>query len=182
MIQKMTLLENDQTTNECGMDEAPMPVPQAPMPSMPPKDDGDPVSINVSMNARGKEHVADLLDMMKNAGLGDAKPAADEMLPMRLDIERLRKAVDEPEMEAEEVCSDCGESPCCCDEETDEGYVNEPDEEYGDQHMMTKDLSGGINRKKKMHKPAASGDNPMAIESEIYNSLKAHYEELRNKD
>jgi ribose 1,5-bisphosphokinase PhnN len=30
---------------------------------------------------------------------------------------------------------------------------------------MTKDLSGGINRPKKMYKPAAKGDNPMAVES-----------------
>lgn len=181
MIQKMTLLESEQTTTECGMDEGGMMPPS--MPPMPPKDEGNPVTVNISMNASGKEHVSDLLDMMKNAGLGGAKEVDPEMMPMRLDMERLRKAVDGPDMEMEEApCEECGESPCCCDEETEEGYDNEPDEQYSDHTTMTQDLSGGINRKKRQYRPAADGDNPMAVENEIYNNLKAQYEELRNKD
>ena len=39
----------------------------------------------------------------------------------------------------------------------------EPDEKYADQEMMSQ-MSGGINGKKKMYKPAAKGDNPMATE------------------
>lgn len=42
-------------------------------------------------------------------------------------------------------------------------WSNEPDEEYQDHEYMTKALSGGINRKKDMFKPAAKGDNPMAV-------------------
>ena len=54
-------------------DEGPMPpAPMSMPPAMPPKDDGDPVSVNVSMNARGKDHVKDLLDLMKAAGLSDS--------------------------------------------------------------------------------------------------------------
>lgn len=48
---------------------------------------------------------------------------------------------------------------------TAEAFANEPDEEYRDHTHMTKDLSGGINRQKKMFPPAAKGDNPMAVES-----------------
>jgi hypothetical protein len=49
------------------------------------------------MNASGKEHVADLLDMMKNAGLGDAAPAADAMMSPRMDMERLSSIMGKPE-------------------------------------------------------------------------------------
>jgi hypothetical protein len=46
-----------------------------------------------------------------------------------------------------------------------EEWNNSPEEEYSDTEYMTKDLSGGINGQKKMYKPAAKGDNPMAVES-----------------
>jgi len=46
-----------------------------------------------------------------------------------------------------------------------EEWDNTPEEKYQDHKYMTKDLSGGINREKKMYKPAAKGDNPMAAES-----------------
>ena len=62
----------------------------------PEMDKGNPVTVNVSMNASGKEHVADLLDMMKNAGLGDAAPAADAMMSPRMDMERLSGIMGEP--------------------------------------------------------------------------------------
>ena len=58
-----TILESIQAVEECGpmVDEGPMPT----MPtSMPPKDDGSPVSMNVSINARGKDHVAENLPVL----------------------------------------------------------------------------------------------------------------------
>ena len=82
---------------ECGMvDEGPMGM--AP-PAMAPEDKGNPVTVNVNMNASGKEHVADLLDMMKNAGLGGAEEVSPKMLSPRMDMERLSAMMDEPEME-----------------------------------------------------------------------------------
>jgi hypothetical protein len=54
-----------------------------------------------------------------------------------------------------------------------EDWDNSPEEEYSDTKTMTKDLSGGINREKKMHKPAAGGDNPIAIETSIKEQLWA---------
>ena len=77
---------------ECGMAEGPMGM----APPTPEMDKGNPVTVNVSMNASGKEHVADLLDMMKNAGLGDATPAADAMMSPRMDMERLSGIMGEP--------------------------------------------------------------------------------------
>jgi hypothetical protein len=97
MIQRMTDLENEAKqalTESTQLDECP------PMegPGMEPMDRGNPVSINVSMNASGKEHVEDLLDMMKKAGLGSAEPVSAKMLSPRMDMERLRGIVDDPKI------------------------------------------------------------------------------------
>ena len=51
------------------------------------------------------------------------------------------------------------------DKEVEE-WDNEPEEKYSDHDMMLNKLSGGINGKKQMYKPAAKGDNPMAVEEE----------------
>ena len=75
---------------ECGMTEMPAAMPAPEM------DKGNPVTVNVSMNASGKEHVADLLDMMKNAGLGGAEPVGAKMLSPRMDMERLSGIMGEP--------------------------------------------------------------------------------------
>jgi hypothetical protein len=69
------------------------------MPSLPAPEqhEGNPVTVNVNMNASGKEHVADLLDMMKNAGMGAAEPVSAKMLSPRMDMERLSGIMDAPE-------------------------------------------------------------------------------------
>jgi len=230
------LIESMDHIEECGMAEGPMGMAPEMAPEM---DKGNPVTVNVSMNASGKEHVADLLDMMKNAGLGDAAPVSDKMMSPRMDMERLSSIMSSPahdhdddkmklpaitdldggedesyaaeiDDQEDELAADI-EDPMD-DEETetedmsdegtytikvkgknmasqnelarlaglptnevddemeaaDGGFSNattEPGEEYGDTQLMTKDLSGGINGEKKMHKPAADGDNPMSVES-----------------
>lgn len=73
--------------------EGPMGAPSMP-PMGAPEDKGNPVSVNVSMNASGKEHVADLLDMMKNAGLGGAEEVSVKSLSPRMDMEKFRDIVD----------------------------------------------------------------------------------------
>ena len=158
-----------QEIDECGMDEAPMPAPSMAPPPMP-KDDGEPVRMNVNMSAAGAEHVADLIDMMKNAGLGAAKPVDAKMLAPRLDMERLRGIVDEPGDE------DPNEEMEPVDEievAADEGYANEPEEEYGDLADAIPD-GDDLNRKKKQFKAAQPGDNAMAMEnikSQLYAAL-----------
>ena len=74
---------------ECGMTEDPMPT------AMPGADAGQPVSMNVSINASGKDHVADLIDMMKNAGMSAAEPVGAPSLGMRGDMEKFRSAMDD---------------------------------------------------------------------------------------
>ncbi len=99
MIQRMTDLENEakQTLTESEqLGECPPDMAEAPGMAPAPMDQGNPVTMNISMNASGKDHVADLIGMMKNAGLGDAAPAADAMMPVRQDMERLSAMMDEP--------------------------------------------------------------------------------------
>ena len=153
------LIESMDNIEECGMNASadPMIAPQ-------PADEGSPVTMNISLNASGEKNVSDLLNMMKNAGLKDAEPVTPAMMPMRQDMERLNAIVGEPDDQPDMEPS-VGQEEIAMDDEGDvEGYDNAPDPEYGDHQMMTKDLSGGLNREKKMHKPAAGGDNAMAIE------------------
>ncbi len=181
MIQRMTDIEvNKQQLTESEIAEMP------PMGAAPAMDQGNPVTVNVSMNASGKEHVADLLDMMKNAGLGDAEPVSAKTLSPRLDMERLAGIMDDPKIPGKDEVpgdEDTTDSSCMDDvdvEDTDiEEWENSPegsegDPDYKDHHYMTKDLSGGINRKKKQFKAAQPGDNAMAMEDikeHLYNLL-----------
>ena len=83
------LIESMDHIEECGMNEDPMPT------AMPSADAGQPVSMNVSINASGKDHVADLIDMMKNAGMSAAEPVSAPSLGMRGDMEKFRSAMDD---------------------------------------------------------------------------------------
>ncbi len=115
---------------------------------------------SININADNADEIAHLMQMFSNAGV--APPPEMSMPP-------------EPE-------GDCG---CGGDEpkgppppmpgsslpamvkkiEAEEDYDNEPDEKYSDNSYMQQDLAGGINKPKKMHKPSADGDNPMAVEA-----------------
>ena len=94
------LLESLDNLQECPPEMA-----EGPGMAPAPMDQGNPVTMNVSLNASGADHVQDLINKMKNAGLNDAKPADDAMIPMRQDMERLAAMMDEPG-----------------DEDTDEAY------------------------------------------------------------
>lgn len=83
------LIESMDHIEECGMNEDPMPT------AMPGADAGQPVSMNVSINASGKDHVADLINMMKNAGMSAAEPVGAPSLGMRGDMDKFRSAMDD---------------------------------------------------------------------------------------
>jgi len=187
---------------ECGVEEGMPMVP--PMPPQPEEDKGNPVTMNVSMNASGKEHVADLIDMMKNAGMNDAKPVTPDMMPIRTDMERLRDIVDGPKdmddlkpgMQGE-PCPKCGKkhlgaSNCMDDIEMDDEavaeYDNEPDEQYGSIDDVI-DTGDDLHKSKKAYAATQDGDNPMALEDEeetleqqILRLLKDDYAEFKEGD
>jgi len=178
MNMKKLLESMDNIELEGGM---PMVPPMAPQSQ---EDKGNPVTMNVSMNASGKDNVADLIDMMKNAGLKDAEPVGPAMMPMRRDMERLRDIVDGPkDMDdlkpgvQDEPCDACGKqhvgaSSCNDDIEmedelvADEAYANEPDEEY---KSIDDVINSGddLHRTKKAYAATQDGDNPMAVEDEV---------------
>lgn len=111
-----------------------------PMPSAEPS---TPVTVNLS--APSAQDMAHMLRALANIESGQGMP------PMVAMSKPMSMPAAAGAMEAEY--------------EADEAFVNEPDEQYADHKFMTKDLSGGINREKNMYKPAAKGDNPMAVES-----------------
>jgi hypothetical protein len=164
------LIESMDHIEECGMSEGPM----GAMPSLPAPEqhEGNPVTVNVNMNASGKEHVADLLDMMKNAGLGGAEPVSAKMLSPRMDMERLSAMMGEPEdePEMEEVDDEI---------EVEGDYANEPDAQYGDMSDAIPD-GNDLNRKKKSYAATQDGDNPMAVEA-IKATLMAALQEKKAK-
>ncbi len=209
MIQRMTDIEsgksvkklNESAVTECGM---PAPMPNEPV--------GNPVTMSISLNASGKEHVADLIAMMKNAGLQDAQPVSIGMMPMRADMEKFRDIVDGPMIPGEGADNTPKEEYMDTDEMLSGGddlhheknpadirvkdpsiagdieeWNNTPDgsdgeERYADHNTMLKDLSGGINREKKMFKKAQDGDNPMAVETIKQRLVKALAEKKAKPD
>ena len=183
MIQRMTDLENEakQTLTESEqLAECPPEMAEGPGMAPAPMDQGNPVTMSVNLNASGAEHVQDLINMMKNAGMGDAKPAADAMMPMRQDMERLAAMMDEPGDE------DPNEELESVDDEVEE-YANSPegvegDPEYSDHEKMTRDLSGGINREKKAYAAAQRGDNAMAVEEIKAKLMAALAEKQKDQD
>ena len=189
------LIESVEGLNECPPDMM-----------APHEEQGNPVTMNVSLTASGKEHVADLINMMKNAGMEAAQEPEVAVMPARLDMERLRGIVDEPEPTGwtnspeesvspiEDVTTNAGgglngpkhphdirvkDAPAYEDEELEE-WDYEPDEEYKDDDYMKNDLAGGLNRRKKQYKAAQPGDNAIAMETIKDELQKALTEKMKD--
>ena len=140
-------------------------------------------SMNISMNGADAREIADLVAIIKNAGM-DAKhidmPMSHDAMHTDIDSHKIGPA----------PCPTCGgdhgDSPCGMGEEVVDEWENTPDgsrgeEEYADHNYMVKDLSGGINRSKKMYKASQRGDNAMAVESIKSKVHKALEEAYKNK-
>ena len=144
-------------------------------------------SMNISMNGESAAEVAELVGILKNAGMPDAKPVTQmDMPPMDShdDMKSMMMKVQGPE---ESPCG-CGESPCGCGEgvEEDNEYSNSPDETYGtaDQQMIDLSRDSGVNAPKKMSKKPSwhSGDNPMETTSIKDELMKALAEKKASKE
>ena len=137
-------------------------------------------SMNISMNGADAKEVAELIGILKNAGVEthiDMPMAHDAM---HTDVDS-HNAGDADMAKLKTIMSP--EPSCGMEEEEVEEWENSPegsegDPEYKDQHYMTKDLSGGINKSKKSYPPVAGGDNPMALEG-IKKQLLAALEEKK---
>jgi len=131
----------------------------------PMRSEGNPVTMNVSLTASGKDNVDELISLMKMAGVSShdhsmATPSAEpDMSTMRALV------VGDDDSDVEEWAN----SP--------EGV--EGDAEYQDDNYMTKDLAGGLNREKKAYRKAQDGDNAMALENSIKKELWAALNEKK---
>jgi hypothetical protein len=133
-------------------------------------------SMNISMNGNNSAEVAELLSMLKNAGMPNAAPVSSMMdePPMDKHDDMVSK------IKMMEPPSD--DSPCGMGEENIEEWENTPDgyrdeEEYGTTQSITKDASGGI------HRPKPQGairvkDPAVALETSIKQQL---YKALQEK-
>ena len=155
-------------------------------------------SMNVSMTADNASEVADLMALLKNAGMPDASPVSDmPMMPSKElptphdhehgghdDMKSMIKLMGDDDAACGEDC-DC--DSCATDEDSSseeydaivDEWDNSPEEEYKDHQHMTKDLSGGINREKKAYAKAQDGDNAMAVENSIKEQLWAALNEKK---
>ena len=154
------ILESFSAVQECG---------DMPMQQSMPQEQGNPVTMNVSVTASGKEHVDDLLALMKMAGVEGASTMPVPSEP--------KQDMDMAQMRAMMSMDDD------VDMDEDERYQasTSPDEEYKDDDFMIKDLSGGLNRQKKAYKAAQDGDNAMAVETIKARLLRA-LEEKKKPD
>ena len=171
--------------------EGPMGMPStSPMPS---EDRGNPVTVNVSMNASGKEHVADLLDMMKNAGLGGAEEVSATSLSPRMDMEKFRDIIDtdgdnmpSPEADVDEITKAQEKLPpklvkAIKDKEAKDGDVDEwansaPGEEESDRGHMgdyEDNIHDGNDIHRKKDRKAIRTVNPAleSIKETLYKAL-----------
>jgi hypothetical protein len=171
-----------------------------------PQNPGNPVTASITLNASGMDNVADLMKLIQNAGLQPQGPAPAPTLPMRTDMEQLRDKmagleapVSAPKPQyfdtddvtgggddihkkknpADIRIKDGSLADSIKDSNIEE-WENEPEEEYGDHLDMIKRLSGGINREKKMYKPAAKGDNPMTVEGPKAPTEGEYYDDERD--
>jgi hypothetical protein len=127
----------------------------------------------VAISGNSGEEIANMITSLQGkAGIGSEEISSDSSMPMRQDMERLRGIMSAPEVSSSDdlnADNDDEEYISAIDTDNSEDldeYANEPDEEYSDHHYMTKDLSGGINRRKKSYSDAEDGDNPMAVHEE----------------
>jgi hypothetical protein len=176
-----------ESVDECMATEGPMGMPSAP--PMPPEDKGNPVTVNVSMNASGKEHVADLLDMMKNAGLGDSEEVSAKTLSPRMDMEKFRSIIDsdpEADEDVDEITKAQEKLPAKLvkaikDKEAEDGDVDEwansaPGEEASDRGHMgdyEDNIHDGSDLHRKKDRKAIRTVNPAleSIKEDLYKML-----------
>lgn len=143
-------------------------------------------SMNISMNGTDAREVAELVGILKNAGMEEPKMMAIKALPKMGPMD-----MDKPSpmgMDRSSPLHSMSSSPCSEDEAEYNALMDEwdnsPDPEYKDDDYMLNDLAGGINKPKKMYPATQPGDNPMAVKEALWKALQEKYttnEESRGK-
>ena len=163
----------DQAELDAGAGQAPAPKKPAPKPKTDRQqmaaETVNEASMNISMNGTDAREVAELVGILKNAGMDEPKMMAIKAMP----------SMNKPPMDMPPMGMDKeGPSPCGCSEEDEAEYHalmdewdNSPDPEYKDDDYMLRDLAGGINKPKKSFPATQLGDNPMAVKETLLKAL-----------
>ena len=122
-------------------------------------------SMNISMNGQTAAEVAELVGILKNAGMPNAQPVADMHVDMPMAHDAMHTDIDSHD------------SPCGEEVEEDE-WDNSPDENYKDDNFMVHDMGDDLHRKK--DRRAIRTVDP-ALESTLKQDLKADWQDYKNK-
>ena len=127
-------------------------------------------SMNISMSGDNSAEVAELVGLLRNAGMEKPEPMS---MPTHSDghddmVSKIRM-MDVP---------DSGGSPC--GEDMDEEWDNSPDEEYRDDDYMTRDIAGGLNRPKpqgslRAKDPAIHQTDESSIREQLWKALNEKF-------
>lgn len=135
-------------------------------------------SMNISMSGDNAGEVSELVSILRNAGMQDAKPVTPDMMPP---MAKTISMVDEPPM----MDKPEGPSPCGMgeDEVEEAEWDNSPDEEYKDNDYMNNDIAGGLNRPKdkgalRAKDPAIHNEDVDKYKSELRKDLENLYKTI----
>ena len=126
-----------------------------PMPGGMPEKEGNPVTMSVTLNASGEQHVQDLMRMMQLAGAKNAAPVADMHVgPMDKHDDMIRMMQ-------------------IADEEVEEEWDNSPAEEYADASSIT-DMNGNDMHRKKDRKAIRTAQPALeaTIKDQLWKALR----------
>ena len=137
-------------------------------------------SMNISMNGDNSAEVAELVALLRNAGMEKAEPVSD--MPMYKDkhddmVSKIQMM--DPEQGPMDSPSPCGMG----EEDVGEEWDNSPDEEYRDDDYMTRDIAGGLNRPKppgalRAKDPAIHNEDVDKYKSELRKGLEDLYKTI----
>ena len=172
------MIESD-TVESCGSPMGSSPIAQQ-----------DTVSVSVNMNGSGAGGIRDLMAILKNIENTDGDmpdmphmdmPTPGDMTGDLMDPTDMDSADDEdalsqimrlsgkPTMLPGNDGMDGAEKP-------QEGFANQPDENYSDISALTHDNAGGLNQPHKQYKKEYPGDNPMAesVKNKLLNKYQSY--------
>jgi len=150
----------------------------------------DTVSVSVNMNGSGAGGIRDLMAILKNIENTDGDMpdmphmdistpgdmTGDLMDPTDMDsaddedaLSQIMRLSGKPTMLPGNDGMDGAEKP-------QEGFVNQPDENYSDISALTHDNAGGLNQPHKQYKKEYPGDNPMAesVKNKLLNKYQSY--------
>ena len=143
--------------------------------------------MNISMNGTDSKEVAELVGILKNAGMDEPEAMAIKSLPISIgkspmgmddpmghDHDHSPMGMDDPRDSS--PLHSMKSSPCGEEDEAEynaliDEWDNSPDPEYKDDDYMLNDLAGGLNRPKKSYPATQPGDNPMAVKEALWAAL-----------